>query len=123
MTSYANSSDVAAVWRPLTSEESAIVDAAIAQASNKLRAMIPRVDTIIAGDSYRTSVAKDAVVNAVIRRFQNPDGVLEFSLDDYRERRDSTVSTGKIYIDPADVRALRRTRGRFGTIRMRAGLS
>lgn len=122
MTDYATPQDIAAVWRPLTSEEQAIVAGVITQASNKLRAKLPRIDTIILDDPFKTALAKDAVVNAVIRRFQNMDGVLEFTLDDYRERRDASVSTGKVYIDDNDLIGLRRRRSGLGTIRLRAGM-
>lgn len=123
-TTYAESNDIVALWRPFTTEEAAIVDAAIEQASRKLRSEVPRVDAIIAADTTgdKAGAAKDAVVNAVIRRFQNSDGILEFTIDDYRARRDASVSTGKLYIDRGDLRAFRRRGGGFGTIRLKAGM-
>lgn len=124
MTAYASASDIAAIWRPLTPEETEIVDAVILQASNKLRAAVPRIDAILAADTdgFKTALAKDAVVNAVVRRFQNSDGILEFTIDDYRARRDATTSTGKLYIDRADLTGLKPAGRKFGTIRLRAGM-
>lgn len=122
MTVYATSSDVSAVWRPFTDAEAAIVDAVIAEASDKLLAKVPAIDTLIDGNSHKTALAKHAVVNAVRRRFMNPEGVLEFSIDDYKARRDSTTSTGKVYIDKEDLVGLKAVRRKFGTIRLRAGM-
>lgn len=132
MTAFAQAEALADVWRALTTEEAAIVDGLLEEASNKLRvACLERgvnIDDaleaeIAAQKSFKSELAATAVVNAVRRRLGNPDGYLEEAIDDFRGRRDAATSTGEIYIAPADLKGLvPNRRGGFRTIRLRAAL-
>lgn len=129
---FADWTDVERIWRPLTPAEVITADGLISQASMKLRGWaLDRgydLDALITADvsavsMARQEIAKYAVAAAVKRVMQNPDGTLStsFTIDDYREdnRRDSALSTGANYIDPADLAGLLpRPRSRFGMIPM-----
>lgn len=126
MAELASPDDVAAAWRPLSTEEMGVAETLIEQASAKLRVEVPNIDSVAVEGSLKAQLAKTAIVNAVKRVLQNPDGWLSqsFGIDDYREenRRDSALSTGALYIDPADLKGLvARGRG-FGTIRLGSAL-
>lgn len=123
MASFAEPSDVAAAWRPLTAAEETVATTRLAEASNKLRVAVPTIDADIIGNPLKTELAKTAVVNAVIRVMSNPDALLSEKIDDYEFRRDSAVSAGLLYIDPRDLDGLVIVRrGKYRTIRLKAGL-
>lgn len=127
---FAEPSDVAGIWRPLTAAETATATGLIAQASAKLEALALErgieIATYIGSDQLRVNLAKDAVANAVKRVLQNPDGVLStsFAIDDYQQtdRRDSALSTGALYLDPADLNWIVKPRRKIGTMRMGSAL-
>lgn len=48
----------------------------------------------------------------VVRVLQNPNGYLTETVDDYTYRRDSTVSTGQLYLAEDELDSLRVTRKR-----------
>lgn len=129
---FAEPSDVAGIWRPLTAQETVTATGLIAQASAKLTSIAREagidIQAYINGDALRIELAKVAVANAVKRVLQNPEAVLStsFAIDDYKQddRRDSTVSTGALYIDDADLGWLIKPKpsSRWGTIAMKAAL-
>lgn len=124
--------DVADVWRPLTSAEETVAMNRIVVVEAELRREL-RLHGVMpptVGDpGYPTGQDVDdwstlyvaAVVNAVKRGLQNPEGFLEESeqIDDYQwtGRRDKTTSTGEGYLADDDVAKLmppvRPTRGAF----------
>lgn len=125
MNPFAEVTDLEAIWRPLTTAEKIVAEGLIAQASTQLRARIPNIDAIIAADTtgMKAELAKNAVVNAVKRVMQNPDGWLSESeaYDDYKvdKRRDSALSTGGLYIFDGDLVGLLPRSRRWGMINLR----
>lgn len=69
---FAVPGDVAAIWRPLTVAEEAVVDARIAQASRLVRLEIPTIDTRIAEGSITRADVTDVVAEMVWRRMVLP---------------------------------------------------
>lgn len=122
MAPFAEAVDVEEVWQSDETFPSEIADALLAQASAKLRVMVPTIDTLVT-DELKAELAKIAVVNAVRRVLRNPDGLLQETIDDYTWRRDSAVSSGALYIDAADLVGLRvKTSRKWGTINLRHAL-
>ncbi|MET0887978.1 MAG: Gp19/Gp15/Gp42 family protein [Mycetocola sp.] len=122
MEPFAQESDLVAVWRPLTTDEQSSVDGLLIEASNKLRAEVPGIDTRVLTDALTAANAKSAVVNAVKRIFMNPEGYLTETIDGYVYRFDSAISRGEVYISSTDLRPFRRRRSGFRTIRLKAGM-
>lgn len=122
MEPFAVAADVAAVWRPLTAEEQAVATALLEQASALLRAQVANIDALVAASPLKAALAKAAVVNAVKRVMNNPDGLLQEQIDDYMWRRDSAVSSGALYLDPTDLAGFLSASRKWGSIRLRAGL-
>lgn len=116
MQPFAIYQDIEAVWRPLTTDELTSVEALLVEASNKLRADIPSIDTRVETNTLAAANAKSAVVNAVKRVFMNPEGYLTETIDGYVYRFDTAISRGEVYISAADLRPFRRRRGGFGTV-------
>lgn len=124
---YAYPSDVEAVWRPMTEQETTAAYAFIDQASLKLRVRVPNIDTLISQDTtgQKAALAAAAVVNAVRRLMINPEAWLSESeaIDDYRKdrRRDASVSAGLLYLDEADlVGLLPKPSRKWGMVNLRA---
>lgn len=118
MEPFATAADVEEIWQSGDTFPTDTADALLVQASAKLRVLVPTIDTLIA-DDVKAELAKIAVVNAVRRVLRNPDGLLQEQIDDYTWRRDSAVSAGSLYIDPADLIGLvPRASRKWGTIRL-----
>lgn len=126
-------SDVANLWRPLTSEEESVATARIKVVEAELRRELRLhgvTGTPVVGDpSYETpeEVAEwvelytATVADVVAGSLKNPDGWSEERerIDDYERtrRRDDDAPSGVAYIDEADILRLlpvrRRKRGAF----------
>lgn len=106
MASYANSTDVADRWRPLTAAEAAVADVLLADASGIVRSMVPGVDERIADGSLSAALVASTVVRAVLRVLRNPDGKVQEAVDDYSYRRADGVADGSLYISDADLALL-----------------
>lgn len=123
-------SDVADLWRPLTTDETARAAARIKIVEAELRAELrlhgltgtPTVgdvgfDTQDQVDDW-TILYKGIVAGIVLGAVQNPEGWLEerVEIDDFSEsrRRDQSTSTGQAFLSDADVQRLlpRRVRSR-----------
>ncbi|WIB25817.1 Gp19/Gp15/Gp42 family protein [Curtobacterium sp. MCSS17_015] len=128
---FAEPDDVAAVWGELTGDQEALVEAWLGQASNQLR-MIARqrgadADTLVESDPLIGAIMRDAVVNSVKRVLMNPEGYRQLSRTKgpFTESGtiDTALSTGMIYIAPADIAGLfPASRQRFRSFRVNAGL-
>ena len=79
MEPFATVDDIERVWRELSDAESAMAEGLLSEASMKLRAKIPNIDTLIAGNELRTELARMAVVNAVKRVLMNPEALRVYS--------------------------------------------
>lgn len=128
--------DVIEIYGPLSEVEAAKVDGLLAAATRRLYAIGREagidLDEAI-GDELLYELAKDAVVNAVIRVFRNPTGLRQYQRSEttgpFTESEggtfDSTGSTGGIYIDPNDLLGLIPVAAadlKVGTVRLGMGL-
>jgi hypothetical protein len=118
MDPFADPSDIASVWRPLTDAEISVVYARIDQASQMVRDEVPDVDDRVTAGSLAAATVRDVVVAMVRRVMVNPDGdssVTEqtgpFSVTRTRSR---ALAAGELYINASE---LARLTGRRATQR------
>lgn len=87
--------DVAAGWRPLTTEESTAAEGLIVESLVLLGVLVPGFD------DKNVDLVRMIVAKMVRRVLKNPDGyrVRNVSIDDYTEGGtvDNSVSTGELY--------------------------
>lgn len=98
--------DIEGLWRPLSVGDQAIAANWLDRASATIRHDVPGIDARITVDPNLGELAKGVAVDMVLRVMRNPEGKLEESIDDYRWRRDSTVSSGALYLSPAELASL-----------------
>ena len=105
--------DIAAVWRPLTTDETQAATGLISQASAMLRMRAPGIDARIAADDDGVvgDAVKAAVVNAVKRVLTNPEAMRQFQNSEttgpFTDQKggtfDDSVATGALYFTGADL--------------------
>ena len=98
--------DIEGMWRPLSVAEQVVATNWLVRASAMVRANVPGLDVRIVTDPNLGVLATGVVVDMVLRVLKNPEGKLEESIDDYRYRRDSTTSSGALYLSPAEQASL-----------------
>lgn len=127
MEPFAYPDDIEKVWRPLTDEETTLASGLIDQASSKLRALIPNIDSLIYTDELRQVLARAAVVNAVKRVLMNPEALRQIShtTGPYTDSKtlDTAISSGLVYIDSGDLVGLTVRRSAIRSFRVNSGLS
>lgn len=109
----ATTSDVAARFRPLSEQEAAIAGVLLADAWAMLLGRRPGLEEDLFAGKVLTGNVIRVLTSMVIRVMRNPDGLLEESIDDYKYRRDSVVSSGLLHVtsdELADVTPGRRLR-------------
>lgn len=89
--------------RPLTPEETAWADTALSDAFRQILVELPDVgtaldDPLLAADAPIRQVVVQVTCAMLIRVLQNPDGVLEETIDDHTRRLDAAVSTGQLQL-------------------------
>lgn len=122
MSNPVTTSDIAARWRPLSTEETAVATALLADAW----AILTARDSTIEGRLSATPATLDvalvrAVVTAmVLRVMRNPDGKRQESIDDYSWTLDNAVSSGFLYVTDDELALLRApsTASTRGSIRL-----
>jgi len=98
--------DVAAGWRPLTESEVTTAEGSIPEAIVILGAEVPALE------SKDPALVKLVVAKMVRRVLKNPDGwrvAPGASIDDYNEgggTRDSSLSTGELYVSDQELKWL-----------------
>ncbi len=118
MADLATSLDVEARWRPLSAAEQVVADTLIAEVSAMIRLRVPDIDTRIATDLNLAVVVRGVVAEAVRRVLSNPDGWRELSIDDYRQVRDVSVSSGALYVSDVELASLRPAAARARSVRL-----
>ncbi|MER7331668.1 MULTISPECIES: hypothetical protein [unclassified Micromonospora] len=131
---FATPEQVAAVFRPLTAAEAAIVAARLAAASRMLRGRFPDLDARIAAGTLDPDLAADAAVAMVLRVIRKPGALAgvgnlkaeatgPFRRDYYPDEDgdlDLVVTDAEVaLLTPPQIRARRPA----GTIRVQAGLA
>lgn len=119
MSSPAGVGDIAARYqRALTADETRVLDAAIQDSYAILLAADPTIDERWPTSPVLMALVVQVQAAMIIRVLRNPDGKLEESIDDYRYRLDSAVSTGALYVSAAELALLagRKRRGAFSIV-------
>lgn len=126
MFNFAEVYDIEKIWRPLTEDETSMAAGLLTQASMKLRARIPNIDTLIAASELRTELARASVVNAVKRVLMNPEAlrVISTTTGPFSESKtiDTALSSGFVYIDEGDLTGLLFKKSSIRSFRVNAGL-
>lgn len=114
--------DIVKRWKPLTPAQEVIAATRLPDATNLIElALEDRGIREAPTDERWQRLYAATAADMVIRYMQNPDGILSeaVTLDDFREerRRDSTTSTGRVYLSLDELAALiprrKRRRGAF----------
>ena len=71
-------------------------------------------------EAFQNNVKR--LIVAIVRRVvDNPDGILEEEGDDYRYRKDSVVSTGRLYVSKEEIETLLPSLGSDGAFTIKPG--
>ena len=101
MAVYVRPEDVAAGWRPLTTEETVTAEGLIVEATVLLHVLVPGVDLL------DEALVRFVAARMIRRVLKNPDGyrVRNEAVDDYSDGGtiDSTLSTGELYVSDQEL--------------------
>lgn len=119
--STANPATVAHIearWRPLTTQETTNATAFLGDAWWMLTSRRPSLeDDMMAGTVSEGNVIR-VVTAMVLRILRNPEGKLEETIDDYRYRRDSLVSSGALHVTSDELADVTPGRARPRSVRL-----
>jgi hypothetical protein len=105
--------DVAARWRPLTTQETTNATAFLGDAWALLLSRRPTLEADITAGTVTTANVVRVVVAMVLRILRNPDGWDQESIDDWSGRRNALIADGVLRVTPdelADITPGRATR-------------
>ena len=109
MVALASVEDVAARWRPLTSEEQIIVETLLDDASDMVRVRFPNVDADILAGTIRIATAVRVVAGMVRRAMMNRDneGITQGSetIGPFAVSQTYANPTGNLYLSKDDILA------------------
>lgn len=99
------------VERPLTPDEERVIPAWLGKAWRELNRVVPAIATRNAlpntdASHLSTDSVKDVVVAMVERKVRNPDGRVQWNGDDYGERVDPSLASGRIYVTADEIASL-----------------
>lgn len=92
-------------FRPLAEQEEQVGSVMLDDAWNLILTHRPHVADRVTDASFRNLVVQVQCA-MVLRVIKNPEGYLSEQIDDYQYRRDSTVSTGALYVSDAELALL-----------------
>lgn len=95
--------DIESRWRPLTDAEALIAQTLLDDAWQIAVTRRPDLEANIQSGKVAQANVVRILAAMVIRVLSNPEGILEESIDDYRYRRDSLVSSGALSITPEEL--------------------
>lgn len=95
--------DLEARWRPLADSEKSNAQALLDDAWAIANAQVPLLNSSLDGGNVSPEVVRAVVSAMVIRVLRNPDGVRTWSVDDYSQTRDNSVSAGALYLSPDEL--------------------
>lgn len=98
-----STSDIAARWRPLTTQETTNADAFLADAWAMLLTRRPTLEADIAAGTVTDANVVRVVSAMVLRLLRNPDGKLSERIDDYSYTRDALVASGALHVTPDEL--------------------
>ena len=96
--------------RPLSTLETTVAGVLLDDAYARVVARVPSVAGWVS-DPDRMRLVVQVQCAMVLRVLGNPDGKLEETIDDYRYRLDSAVSSGALYVSDAEAALLGSTPG------------
>ena len=109
MAAFATAADVAARWRPLTSEETVIVETLLDDASDMIRVRFPSIDADLASGAVAASTVIRIVANMVKRAMLNRDteGVTQGSetVGPFTHSNSYANPNGNLYLSKDDLLA------------------
>lgn len=105
MVAYATAADVAAGWRTLTAEETAVATVLLDRVAVMIRAQVPSVPARLTAGTLDPEVPLTVSVNAVQRVLRNPAGVTQQTLGSASVTYDRDDS-GLLYLTAEDLAAL-----------------
>lgn len=103
MPNPASVQDVEARFRPLSNEEVLVAETLIDDAWWMILGRRPNIETNIDDGSVLEANVIRIIASMVRRVLLNPEGLLEESIDDYRMRRDSLISSGVLRIEDSEL--------------------
>lgn len=104
--------DIESVWRPLTSDEDALVVGLSNRAWLRVAAHFPAMDANMTFVAPATAplvspdLVRDVMVSMIIRVLKNPDSVRSDSIDDHTTLLDSAISSGEMYLSISEIELL-----------------
>lgn len=116
MLPFATSEDVESAWRPLTDAEIVVVDFYLEFISAIIRSKVSGIDDRITAGTLDGALANGVAVTAVVRYLRNPEGKRQEAIEDYSYQRDTTVSSGLLYLTDGEIALLSPRRGRAFSI-------
>lgn len=103
MPNPATISDITDRFRALTAAESTKALAYLDDAWWLLTGRLQHLEANMAAGTVSEGNVVRVVCAMVIRVLQNPEGLLEEEIDDYRRRRDALTSTGALMVSDAEL--------------------
>ncbi|WP_280350348.1 Gp19/Gp15/Gp42 family protein [Nocardia abscessus] len=112
---YATAEDVAVRWnRTLTEEETALVNARLADVERRIKRRIPDLAAKITAGTVDVEDVKQVEADAVLRLVRNPEGYIQESDGSYSYMLSQEAASGKLEILPEEWESLGwRRRGMF----------
>lgn len=110
---------VAAFERPLTTDETRVVPNWLDRAWRELNRVIPGLEARnsleLGNPAYlKTDNIRDVLVSMVERKLRNPDGRVQWNGDDYGEKVDASLASGRIYVTASEIESLSPPEPSFG---------
>lgn len=98
--------DLEGRFRPLSDDEQVIAESLLADAWALATLQVPSLDRAVSNDTANVGAVVAVVVAMVVRVLRNPDGVRQWSVDDYSETRDNAISSGGLYLSEDELSLL-----------------
>lgn len=95
--------DIEARFRPLTADERPVAQSLLDDAWVILLTYKPNLEALIAAGTVSEDVVRFVTAAMVLRVLRNPNGVKQWSVDDYSETRDGSVSAGSLYVSAEEL--------------------
>lgn len=111
MPNFVSVSDLEARFRPLSDDEKIVAQALLDDAWALATTEVPGLVAASEGYLPDTGIFIAVLSAMVLRVLRNPDGVRQWSVDDYSETRDSALSAGALYLSEDELSLLGRAVG------------
>lgn len=99
-------SDLEGRFRPFVGDESTVAAFLLEDAWAVLLSTVPDLEARMTSAAVREDAVRAVVVAMALRVLRNPNGVKQWSVDDYSETRDGSVAAGTLYVSPEEIALL-----------------